>query len=133
MAKLTIEQIETAIRKFGLIQRGYKVQDEYYAGNNPPILMRPDKDPNHKVSVPYARKACNTVTGYMAKVGNITFHDEKNEEKLHEINSLNEADIETNEEFINAIVNGKSYELHYVDDEGQPRFLAIEANQIIPI
>jgi len=131
--KLTIEQIETAIRKFSETQEKYKIQDEYYAGNNPPILATPDKNPNNKVSVPYVRKACNTVTGYMAKVGNITFSDEENEDKLLEINNLNEADITTNEDFVNAIVNGKSYEIHYVDEDGQPRFIAIPANQIIPI
>ena len=78
--KLTIEQIQTAIRNFSTIQAKYKIQDEYYAGNNPPILATPDKNPNNKVSVPYVRKACNTVTGYMAKVGNITFSDEENED-----------------------------------------------------
>ena len=134
MRTLTITEIEQAIHTFKLNQLPIFIkQEKYYKGQNPTILNRPDQNPNNKISVPFVKKAINTITGYMAKVGNIVISDEANEEYLTELNKENSADITTNAEFVNAIVNGKSFEIHYIDPETvRPKFLSIPASQIIP-
>lgn len=106
----------------------------YYLGANTTILNSTAKEaPDHKIPIPVARKIVNTTRGYAAKQGNISFikKDEAiNDDKMREILDFNNEPLETSMVFRDALINGYSYELHFVVDD-IPQFAKVEANQML--
>jgi len=132
--RMTGEEVEEAISDYAGTITKLNNQESYYRGNNVTILTQPDKPaPDNKLSVSFARKAVNTVSGYMAKVGNIIISsdNEQTDKSIIETNKDNSAGIETNTELVRTLVNGRGYELHYVEDN-IPKFVNIPAANIIP-
>jgi SPP1 family phage portal protein len=132
--RLTGEEITIAISAYQTTVNKLKIQDSYYQGKNYSILKDPEgSSPDNRLTVAFGRKAVNTVSGYMGKVGNITFstEDDKVNELLKDINDVNSAAIETNTELVKALVNGRTYELHYIEDS-VAKFASISAENIIP-
>ncbi len=132
--RLTGNEIDSIIAINQTKVTAFKKQESYYRGANYTILSEDKKDnPDNRLSISFGRKAVNTVAGYMAKVGNVTFQseDEQTQNRLNKINEINNADIVTNTELVKSLVNGVGYELHYMTDN-EPKFAVIDAQNIIP-
>jgi len=102
----------------------------YVSGINPPTKNeKPGKKPDNRITIPFAKMAVETLTGYAARSGDIqeswdnikTPEDEsKNPENdpyislRKEIAENNETDIETSELYEESITQGVSYELFWV-------------------
>ena len=130
--RMTGEDVSKAIDDFGSQITKFKKQDLYYRGKNYSILSESERPtPDNRIAVAFARKAVNTVTGYMAKVGNVTFKEENESEYFDRVNRENSAALNTNSALVKALVNGVGYELHYYKDV-TPMFSVIDATKIIP-
>jgi len=121
----------------------------YVSGLNPPTLdEKPQKKPDNRITIPLAKMAVETLTGYAARSGDIqvswdnikTKEDESKKPgddpyiKLRkEIAEANDTDIETSELYEEAITQGVSYELFWVtkaDEEAET--VGIVEYKIIP-
>ena len=110
----------------------------YVSGINPPTVdEKPGKKPDNRITIPFAKMAVETLTGYAARSGdiqvswdNVTTEDDESKKpgddpyiKLRkEIAEDNDTDIETSELYEEAITQGVSYELFWVtgaDEEAE--------------
>ncbi len=126
------------------------VENELYvSGLNPPTLdEKPGKKPDNRITIPLAKMAVETLTGYAARSGDIqvswdnvvTPEDESKKPgddpyiKLRkEIAEANDTDIETSELYEEAITQGVSYELFWVTGADETdSTVAIPEYKIIP-
>ncbi len=121
----------------------------YVSGLNPPTLdEKPKKKPDNRITIPLAKMAVETLTGYAARSGDIqvswdnilTPEDESKKPgddpyiKLRkEIAEANDTDIETSELYEEAISQGVSYELFWVTGADETdSTVAIPEYKIIP-
>jgi len=121
----------------------------YVSGLNPPTIdEKPGKKPDNRITIPLAKMAVETLTGYAARSGDIqvswdnivTPEDESKKPgddpyiKLRkEIAEANDTDIETSELYEEAITQGVSYELFWVTGaEETDSTVAIPEYKIIP-
>lgn len=144
MVRATQEQIQNPkwIEKLieswekGARQISYE-QEEYYRGKNQKILKRTIAEntqdaPDNKIPIPYGRKIINTIAGYMLRPGYVTtvFNNSALQEKYDEIYKQNKETLKTNQLGTYSSVNGKSYELHYYDQDSKgeslPRFVLVK-------
>ena len=100
----------------------------YVSGINPPTIdEKPGKKPDNRITIPFAKMAVETLTGYAARSGDIQVSwDNIKTEKIDkakddpyialrkEIAEDNDTDIETSELYEEAITQGVSYELFWV-------------------
>lgn len=124
---ITSQQIKEGIKKHKAELPRYQKLFNYYTGNHK-ILNRtlPDPDkPNNKIVSDYAGIAIDTVLGYFASKPISVLSRSGNEKFL---NDLQEIFYRNDEEDLNAeivkdfSIYGKSYEVMWIDTEGQIRF-----------
>lgn len=135
LIRLSGEELKDIIDDFKLHWRiEYHYGEDYYRGENvyiaSRVLVENNSDaPDWRIKVSYGRKICNTVTGYMFKPGCITYKTDiaGDDEQLKLINEINREAIHNNRQGGYLSANGKCYELHYVDDDNNPRFTMIKA------
>ena len=117
------------------VARLQKLED-YYCGKHD-ILSRTVEDkskPNHKIVHPYAQYITDTLCGYF--VGEpITYssNDENAHNELAAILNDNNYSSEDMELARNASIYGKAYELHYLDEESNPKFTYLNPEDVIII
>ena len=123
----------------------YVVNKKYYNSKNPELTAIRDSrelqgiSPNNFAPSGYARYIVDVMTGYIASPGYVEYSSD-NEDYIEVINDINKANKEptvTNEEVRDCGIQGKDYELHFVekDDKGQimPRFVSVKGYQCTPI
>ena len=107
--------------------------ENYYIGKTA-ILSRQMKDkskPNNKIVNPYANYITNTLTGYFLGEP-ISYHssDEDCNAELQYILKYNDVAAVDYSLGKDISIFGKSYELHYIDETGTPRFTKVDARQM---
>lgn len=108
----------------------------YYRGQTK-ILQRTVSDstkPNNKIANPFPAYITNTLSGYFAGEP-ITYKsmDEAYVDELNLILNYNDASFVDMELARSASICGTAYELHYVDEEGMPRFTFINPLEMIVV
>jgi SPP1 family phage portal protein len=126
------KQLADIIAAHGIKQEDYYENEAYYRGRNPAIFAKtPQADPDYRVPVPFIKLAIDTLAGYMAKPGNISYSGPGYDDYLMDVFNANEETLITQDEFKKACVHGESYELHWYD--GAPMFATIPTIQGIPV
>ena len=136
--RLTDEQIENYVKHFDSTY--FAENEKYYKGENPTISKRKAPEntgntPDNKIPVSYARKIIKTVVGYMYKPG-LIFYSSDNKKYFEGIKTV----YQLNREPLKSALLGKQtslygtgYELHYTDENSQPRFSKVSEREIIPL
>jgi SPP1 family phage portal protein len=133
--KLTHEMIRELILKFRgeELPRLKKLKDYYL--NKTAILRRPCVDPskpNNKVVHPFAQYITDTLVGYF--VGEpITYTSNEDITNLKMIFEYNDEQDENVTLAKNCSIYGKAYELIYIDEDGNVRFVALDPREVIPV
>lgn len=129
----TIKELDQARQR-----RNILIQENtaYVKGNNPETLNEPpNKKPDNRITIPFAKMAVETLCGYAGRAGDITINWEnlttieeeatsKKAAKLDpyielqkQIADHNEAELETSQLYEVGVTQGESYELFWVSDE----------------
>lgn len=133
--KLTQEMIRELIVNFRGedLPRLKKLKDYYL--NKTAILRRPCVDPskpNNKVAHPFAQYITDTLVGYF--VGEpISYTSNEDISNLKMIFEYNDEQDENVTLAKNCSIYGKAYELIYIDNDGNVRFVALDPREVIPI
>ena len=129
--------IEELLKEHKIKQTRYEKLKKYYEAKHD-ILNRKVANPkksNNRLVNDYPGYITDTITGYfmgqpiryISKMGGKTYTD-----ILNDINEANNEQDHNAEMAKNMSIYGETYELLYVDDEAQIRFVALEPNEIIP-
>lgn len=133
--KLTQEIIRELIIKFRGedLPRLKKLKDYYL--NKTAILRRPCVDPskpNNKVVHPFAQYITDTLVGYF--VGEpVSYTSNEDISMLKMIFEYNDEQDENVTIAKNCSIYGKAYELIYIDEDGNLRFVALDPREVIPV
>ena len=133
--KLTQEMLRELIIKFRGedLPRLKKLKDYYL--NKTAILRRPCVDPskpNNKVVHPFAQYITDTLVGYF--VGEpISYTSNEDIANLKMIFEYNDEQDENVTIAKNCSIYGKAYELIYIDEDGNVRFVALDPREVIPV
>lgn len=133
---MDIQKLDDLIKKHRPSNIRIYDQKTYKIGENAGIYQDPAKPaPDNRVPVPFIRRAVKITKGYFAKVGNITYSDDKGwfEDALKPIFDRNDEEIETASMFEDAIVYGRAFELHWYEKNKGFQFSIIPPAQCIPI
>lgn len=133
--KLTQEIVRELIIKFRGedLPRLKKLKDYYL--NKTAILRRPCVDPskpNNKVVHPFAQYITDTLVGYF--VGEpVSYTSNEDIANLKMIFEYNDEQDENATIAKNCSIYGKAYELVYIDEDGNVRFMALDPREVIPV
>ena len=133
--KLTQEIVRELIIKFRGedLPRLKKLKDYYL--NKTAILRRPCVDPskpNNKVVHPFAQYITDTLVGYF--VGEpVSYTSNEDISMLKMIFEYNDEQDENVTLAKNCSIYGKAYELIYIDEDGNVRFVALDPREVIPV
>jgi len=106
----------------------YIMNERYSLGENTEILKDPPKNsPDNRVPTAFAKLAIDTVTGYAAKPGSITYsysgdNEEQVAEIMGEVYKWNDEPLTTNELYSEMLTHGKACELHFYTDDSDNTF-----------
>jgi SPP1 family phage portal protein len=133
--KLTQEIVRELIIKFRGedLPRLKKLKDYYL--NKTAILRRPYVDPskpNNKVVHPFAQYITDTLVGYFVgePVSYTSNEDILNLKMIFEYNDEQDENVTLAK---NCSIYGKAYELIYIDEDGNVRFMALDPREVIPV
>lgn len=133
--KLTQEVVRELVIKFRGedLPRLKKLKDYYM--NKTAILRRPCVDPskpNNKIVHPFAQYITDTLVGYF--VGEpVTYTSNEEIANLKMIFEYNDEQDENTTIAKNCSIYGKAYELVYIDNSGNVRFVALDPREVIPV
>lgn len=131
------EDLVRKILQMNAAERG-RIEElyDYYRGKTK-ILRRTVADPtkpNNKIVNPFPAYITNTLSGYfMGEPITYKSEDEAQIDELNMIVSYNDGSFVDMELARGASICGTSFELHYVDEEGQPRFVQVNPLEVIPV
>lgn len=108
-----------------------EVLESYYAGNNTEILKgerRKDHDKaDHRAVHSYAEYVSQFIVGYLT--GNpvtYTHTDEETQDKIYQLNDLNDVDAINSDLALDLSIYGRAYEIVFRDEEDNDRFLPLD-------
>jgi len=119
--ELTAQQILLIENKISINSLTYREYKRYYEADNPTLIdAAKKKDPDNRVPCAFAGKIVDTLKGYMAKPGYISYKTEgKYIETLKEIFDKNDEELKTAELLGDGLTYGLGYELLTVDEEAK--------------
>lgn len=131
---MDLEELEQRIKDFQAKDLPRILSRKAYSiGNHPGILQpAPKADPDNRKPVPFLLKAIEQLKGYMAKPGNIKY-DGGYMATAQPIFDTNDEALTTAILLEDALRFGKSYELHWTNEQGEYEFYPIQAENSIPI
>lgn len=107
---------------------------DYYMGNQD-ILRKHYKDPskpcNHIVTN-YCDNIVNNYTGYITGLP-VTYKSQADMTEVQDVLRYNDVKTKDSELLRMALIFGKSYELHYMDEDGKERFDVLDTRTGIPV
>nr|DAS38629.1 MAG TPA: PORTAL PROTEIN [Caudoviricetes sp.] len=107
---------------------------DYYMGNQA-ILRKHYKDPskpcNHIVTN-YCDNIVNNYTGYITGLP-VTYKSQADMTEVQEVLRYNDVKTKDSELLRLALIYGKAYELHYIDEDGMERFDVLDTRDGIPV
>lgn len=116
-------------------QAEFRKRYNYYDGKQQ-ILMKKASDigkPCNRIVCNFVKNIVQTYEGYALGLPVIYESSAKGFENLQEILRYNDYVDEDAEFFRSGLIEGRSAEICYVDEDGQPRFKVISAQNIIPV
>ena len=137
--RLTASSINDALTELNLRRGVAQRLGDYYEGQSP-ILGRTlppgaPKDIDNRIPLPYARKLINTITGYMYKPGNVQTNSDNEQylEAIKDVYYINKEASKTSRLGKLSSIFGVSYEMHYVDQDMNPRFTTVPVEDLLPV
>lgn len=112
------------------LQRYY----DYYMGNQA-IMRKAYSDPTkpcNRIVTNYCDNIVNNYTGYITGLP-VTYKSDADMAGVQEVLNYNDVRTKDSELLRMALVFGKSFELHYVDEDGKERFDVLDPRTGIPI
>lgn len=88
--------------------------------------------PNNRIVANYPAYITDNYTGYLTGI-DITYSSEDDIEEIQDILNYNDVSNEDSMMLKNALIFGKSFELCYIDEEGQQRFRELDPRECIDI
>jgi SPP1 family phage portal protein len=135
--RLNGQQVAWLVNKADKVLKPQYLNNQLYvSGTHPEINKAPAKDdPDNRLSIPIPRKAIKTMSGYLAKPGNViyTTEDEAYTEYLTKVFKENYESLETNRDLEESLTNGRAFEIHYYVDGELPQFKFVDPKEIITI
>lgn len=115
-----------------------KTLENYYKGNNETILQanrrKEEHLADHRATHNFAKYVSQFIQGYMVGVPLKTSHkDEEINEKLRDINRINDADEHNSELVLNQSIYGRAYELLYRNKNDKTRFTVLDVKETFVI
>ena len=107
---------------------------DYYMGNQA-IMRKAYSDPTkpcNRIVTNYCDNIVNNYTGYITGLP-VTYKSEEDMSGVQEVLNYNDVRTKDSELLRMALVFGKSFELHYVDEDGKERFDVLDPRTGIPI
>lgn len=107
---------------------------DYYMGNQDILRKRysdPSKPCNHIVTN-YCDNIVNNYTGYITGLP-VTYKSQTDMTGAQDVLNYNDVRTKDSELLRMALIFGKSYELHYIDEDGAERFDVLDARDGIPV
>ncbi|MCE5058181.1 phage portal protein [Mammaliicoccus sciuri] len=108
-----------------------EVLENYYLGNNTDILTgerrKDDDKADHRAVHSYAEYVSQFIVGYLT--GNpvsYTHTDEDTQEKIYQLNDLNDVDAINSDLALDLSIYGRAYEIVFRDEEDNDRFLPLD-------
>jgi len=132
----------------------YRENDQYARGKNPHISeMTKRRDPDNRLALPFAKMAVADMCGYAGRAGdrtieidNITTEASASEDAQQDdyinivktVYDYNETDTETSELYHEALVQGKAYEILWVEDDLpgaglMPEYAMVPGDQVVMV
>ena len=117
----------------------FKKLERYSSGDNPTIMDKDKKEvnnPDNRVPISYGRKLITTFKGYGYRPGYITYEVDEDKDKSYletmtEIFEMNHEHLKTSTGGENTGIYGQSYELLYINEESEIRFVPIPPQEMI--
>lgn len=115
-----------------------KTLENYYKGNNETILQanrrKEEHLADHRATHNFAKYVSQFIQGYMVGVPLKTSHkDEEINEKLRDINRINDADEHNSDLVLNQSIYGRAYELLYRNKNDETRFTVLDVKETFVI
>jgi SPP1 family phage portal protein len=112
--------------------------ENYYKGNNETILQanrrKEEHLADHRATHNFAKYVSQFIQGYMVGVPLKTSHkDEEINEKLRDINRINDADEHNSDLVLNQSIYGRAYELLYRNKNDETRFTVLDVKETFVI
>lgn len=107
---------------------------DYYMGNQDILRKRysdPSKPCNHIVTN-YCDNIVNNYTGYITGLP-VTYKSQADMTVVQDVLNYNDVRTKDSELLRMALIYGKAYELHYIDEDGAERFDVLDARDGIPV
>lgn len=107
---------------------------DYYMGNQDILRKRysdPSKPCNHIVTN-YCDNIVNNYTGYITGIP-VTYKSQADMSDVQDVLNYNDVVAKDSELLRIALIYGKSYELHYIDEDGMQRFDVLDTRDGIPV
>lgn len=107
---------------------------DYYMGNQDILRKRysdPSKPCNHIVTN-YCDNIVNNYTGYITGLP-VTYKSQADMTEVQNVLNYNDVRTKDSELLRMALIFGKSYELHYIDEDGMERFDVLDTRDGIPV
>ena len=129
---LTEDKLRALIKDHKILQYPrLKTLEDYYLNRNTDILLGKrrldDEKADHRIVHNYAKYVSRFIVGYLT--GNpitITHDDEKTNDKIIELNDLNDADATNSDLALNLSIYGRAYEIIYRDSEDNDVFKLLD-------
>jgi SPP1 family phage portal protein len=108
--------------------------ENYYKGNNETILQanrrKEEHLADHRATHNFAKYVSQFIQGYMVGIPLKTSHKEETiNEKLRDINRINDADEHNSDLVLNQSIYGRAYELLYRNKRDEIRFTALDVKE----
>jgi SPP1 family phage portal protein len=112
--------------------------ENYYKGNNETILSgvrrKEEHQADHRATHNFAKYVSQFIQGYMAGIPvKTTYPEDKVNDKLKEINRVNDADEHNSDLTLYLSIYGRSYELLYRNERDETRFTLAEPRETFVI
>ena len=106
----------------------------YYMGNQDILrkTVHADWKPCNRIVSNYPAYIVDSYNGYLTGI-DITYTSDEDIEEIQNVLNYNDVSQEDSEMLKNALIFGKSFELMYIDDEGQQRFRELDPRECIDI
>lgn len=88
--------------------------------------------PCNRIVTNYCDNIVNNYNGYLTGLP-VSYNSQDNIDDIQEVLKYNDAAAKDGAFLRSSLIYGKSYELHYVDEYGKPRFDLIDTREGIPV
>lgn len=133
--ELTPGQIGQIIMRYVSAEIPRLVRYRRYFDGNQAIMAKTYSDatkPCNRIVTNYCDNIVNNYNGYLTGLP-VSYNSQDNMDDIQDVLKYNDSAAKDSAFLRGALVYGRQYELHYVDEDGKPRFDIIDAPEGIPV